>query len=337
MNTASFENCLAFKHLSLLTAFMLGAQLAGAQCDPPPSGLVAWWPGEGSPNDIVNANGGTPMGAVTFAAGRVGMAFDFDGSSGFINVANNSSMDFGTNDFTIAGWIRLSTLDGGPGGGREIIHKSVGSVPANNNYTYFLEYDGGPPSLRFRVSDPFSANDLVLAAPLVVGTWFHVAAVRIGNANRIYLNGSLLGQQVAGDNIDTGTGGVAYIGNIAPNGVAISRFFPGQIDELSLWKRALSENEVEAIYAAGSAGMCRKPIILLPQNFTASAPYSNQLALQFSGTPNYPYILQATTNLTPPIIWQGVLTNQTDTNGHWTTVLTNLQSVPFQFFRAEGQ
>lgn len=105
---------------------------------------MAWWPGEGDARDIIGTNNGALMGGVTFVTGEVGMAFSFDGSSGYIAVSNTSSMDFGTNDFTIAGWIRLSTLDAGPGGGREIIHKSVGSVPGNNNYTYFLEDDPAP-------------------------------------------------------------------------------------------------------------------------------------------------------------------------------------------------
>ncbi len=329
----------AGRKLSLLSAFvlMLAAQLAVAQCDAPPSGLVAWWPGEGNANDIIGMNNGTLMGGVTFVPGEVGMAFSFDGSSGYIDVTNTPSMDFGTNDFTIVCWIRLSTLDGGPGAGREIIHKSVGDVPANDNYTYFLEYDAGP-ALRFRVSDPFSANDLTVTNPLTTDTWYHVAAVRTGNTNQIYLDGALLGQQVAGTNINSGIGGVAYIGEIAPNGIAITRFFDGQIDELSLFNRALSPNEIEAIYAAGTAGMCHETSLLPPRNFTVdSTTTMNQLLLQLTGSPDSEYILQATTNLIPPVIWQPVLTNASDENGNWSTIITNPPGVPIEFFRAVGQ
>ena len=332
MKTRSPENNIALKKLSSLTAFILAAHLAGAQCVSPPSGLVAWWPGEGDARDIIGTNNGALMGGVTFVTGEVGMAFSFDGSSGYIAVSNTSSMDFGTNDFTIAGWIRLSTLDAGPGGGREIIHKSVGSVPGNNNYTYFLEDDPGPPALRFRISDPSSANDLTLAAPLNVGTWYHVAAVRTGNTNQIYLNGSLLGQQVAGDNVDTGTGGIAYIANIAPNGVNITRFFPGQIDELSLFKRALSQNEVEAIYAAASAGMCKD--LIFDTSPTGLQWTHNGLQLRLNGpTELGPVVIYASSNLAS---WAPIFTNP-PAPSPIQFLDTSATNAPYQFYRAAQQ
>jgi hypothetical protein len=40
-------------------ALLLATHQAPAQCDPPPSGIVAWWPGEGNANDLVGSNNGT--------------------------------------------------------------------------------------------------------------------------------------------------------------------------------------------------------------------------------------------------------------------------------------
>ena len=77
-------------------------------------------------------------------------------------------------------------------------------------------------------------------------------------------------------------------------------------------------------------------VFLPPQNFFANAVIGNQLTLQFAGTPNYPYILQSATNLTPPVNWQSVLTNLADTNGNWSFTVSNL-SAPSLFYRAMGQ
>ena len=83
--------------------------------------------------------------------------------------------------------------------------------------------------------------------------------------------------------------------------------------------------------------------ILRPQGFTGqtrsagNAGGSPQVALQFAGTPNYPYVLQSATNLTPPVNWQSVLTNSTDTNGNWSFVVANLIGVPSIFYRVFGQ
>ena len=76
---------------------------------------------------------------------------------------------------------------------------------------------------------------------------------------------------------------------------------------------------------------------LPPQSFTASSTNSQQLILQLTGTPNYPYILQSATNLTPPIVWQCVFTNCADTNGNWSFIVTNLSGIPAGFYRAVAQ
>ena len=60
------------------------------------------------------------------------------------------------------------------------------------------------------------------------------------------------------------------------------------------------------------------------------------LTLQLTGSPNYPYILQTTTNLTPPVNWQPVYTNPADANGNWSFTVTNLPA-PAGYYRAVAQ
>jgi hypothetical protein len=56
-------------------------------------------------------------------------------------------------------------------------------------------------------------------------------------------------------------------------------------------------------------------VFLPPQNLTVQ--YSpTAIRIQLSGTPNYPYILQSATNLTPPIIWKSFITNSADGSGN---------------------
>ncbi len=77
-------------------------------------------------------------------------------------------------------------------------------------------------------------------------------------------------------------------------------------------------------------------VFLPPQSFLVRKTNNNQVALQLTGTPNYPYILQAATNLTPPVNWQPVLTNPADANGNWQFTDTNLNNRQ-KFYRAVGQ
>ncbi len=67
----------------------------------------------------------------------------------------------------------------------------------------------------------------------------------------------MIGTQTAGSNVDTGSGGFARIGQIAPNGAEISRPVNGRVDEVELFDRALDLAEIQAIYDADSAGKCK--------------------------------------------------------------------------------
>jgi hypothetical protein len=54
---------------------------------------VSWWHGDDNANDSVGSNHGTLTG-VTYSAGKVGQAFDFDGSAAqYVAVPNSSSFD----------------------------------------------------------------------------------------------------------------------------------------------------------------------------------------------------------------------------------------------------
>ena len=76
--------------------------------------------------------------------------------------------------------------------------------------------------------------------------------------------------------------------------------------------------------------------LVLGLSFNGSSTNGKQLTLQLTGTPNYPYVLQSATNLTPPVNWQSILTNLADGNGNWQFTDTNLNGGQ-KFYRAVGQ
>jgi hypothetical protein len=73
-------------------------------CTPPPSGIVAWWPGDGNANDIIGGNNGTMEGTARFAPGKVGLAFSLNGAEGVnaVNLGDVPAFDFKpSSSFTI--------------------------------------------------------------------------------------------------------------------------------------------------------------------------------------------------------------------------------------------
>ena len=53
-------------------------------CTPAPSGLVSWWRAEGDARDFWDGNHGSLQNGATFAAGKVGQAFSFDGINDYL-------------------------------------------------------------------------------------------------------------------------------------------------------------------------------------------------------------------------------------------------------------
>src|SRR5258706_4514474 len=83
----------ALSSLSLRIALMIAVLIAtfsqlaaGGQCNYPPSGLVSWWPGEGTADDAFGGNPGGLVNGVTFTPGKVGQAFNFNGVSDYVRL-----------------------------------------------------------------------------------------------------------------------------------------------------------------------------------------------------------------------------------------------------------
>ena len=90
-------------------------------------------------------------------------------------------------------------------------------------------------------------------------------------------------------------------------------------------------------YGSVTSALAALTVFLPPQSFSAHSTNNHQLALQLTGTPSYPYILQSATNLSSPINWQSILTNPADATGIWNFTVSNLSDVPKRFYRAVGQ
>ena len=109
--------------------------------------------------------------------------------------------------------------------------------------------------------EEFGDNTRVYSSPgKIEGQWYHVAAVRDDAAKTIelYVNGNLEGSK-------------SYAGKIPVSSRATSTweavalwgdYFNGDLDEVEIYNRALSDSEIQAIFNAGSAGKCKLPPII---------------------------------------------------------------------------
>jgi hypothetical protein len=221
---------------ALLTVLIPGS------CLPPPAGLVSWWTADGTVTDSAGTNEGTMEGGAGFAAGEVGLAFDFQNGSGYVQVPDSPSLNFGGNDFSIELWANFTSLTGN----RALIAKDNGPG-ADNKWIFWLNGS----QLQFLVGAGTSQATVGTAAfTPALNTWHHLAVTRNGLLFSFYVDGALVSTGSSGTPIPTITApltiGQAEGGN----------FMGGLEDEVSIYGRALSASEVQSIYEAGTAGKC---------------------------------------------------------------------------------
>ena len=222
--------------LVFLLVFAVGG-LATAQ-----EGLIGYWPFDGSGADL--SGGGRTLGLfgdVGFVPGLFGQALDLHGNPNqyAARPGDDQIFDFGAADFTLQVWVRFNQTSGeqtllekfsfqaGPGW---TVTKLPGQV-------WRLHFDGA----------------IVLdSAPQSIpsGVWHHVVVRRQGATFRILYDGSVVAQ-------GSSTGAISDTGMpllVGKRNQFDGRHFPvdGQIDEVAIWSRALSDAEIAFLFNGGN-------------------------------------------------------------------------------------
>ena len=294
----------------LAAGLLFAARVPARDCVPAPAGLVGWWPADGGASDIAGTNNGTLQGGATAnVGGVVGSAFGFDGTNGFVQIPDSAALR--PTNLTVEAWVRFDSLNsagsgGSPAGQQYIVFKQ------NSRSTYFEGYflgkgrGAGRDFFVFGVSSASGqAPELDSVSTVTTGVWNHVAGVRGSNFIQLFVNGQLDSQTNINFPQDYGTNAL-YFGT---SGQAYwDHKFAGALDEVSLYNRALSPEEIAALYAAGGAGKCKSPAPLtIGLLRTGPQPVA---VLTLGGVVSQTYGLQAAADLVPPVSWLG-LTNLT--------------------------
>jgi hypothetical protein len=235
--------------------------------------MVAWWDGDNYSTtklgDLVLSNDGNPMLGPGKAVGYVCDAMSFSGLGEHFVIPHHDSLSFGNGQvdrpFSIEAWVYLHDLSNGSSiltkGAERSREYSFRFQTSNPGKLAFAVYDDRRPGGTYNVIGKSSTVDFTPDE----NTWVHVAVTYDGSGVssgiKLYRNGVHIPDTVTlSDSLGTN-----YVAIQANNeSLCIGKFFyntsgsyyDGSIDELSVYSKVLSSNEVMGIFSAGSNGKC---------------------------------------------------------------------------------
>lgn len=248
MNTVEYSNIAAYNHVSFVTTV---PDLS--------TGLVGYYPFEESAGPCTNLKYvattypnftvlNTPTRQQT---GKKNYAYTWNGT----NTSADGSDGYRFSDnFTISTWIYDTSLSGSQG----IVTRYNSTANAYRSW-YLRVTNGNVEIVVYSNATGTNKSSTTTTAPITLNTWHHVVAVKDGSSLTLYVNDSSGNGATpvtdAPNAINQGTTGNVLRTMFA----AMSRvtatpdnFFKGRIDEVAMWNRGLTQEQIAYLYNSGT-------------------------------------------------------------------------------------
>jgi hypothetical protein len=255
------------KKLILLICILFSANVFGQVPSYVPSnGLVGWWPFNGNANDESgNGNNGVVNGA-TLTNDRLGngnKAYSFNGLNNYIEVANASSLQFSASTQTISFWLKIPSLPA-PVDEQGIFEKMdqhlAIDITGNAAQGFQIHFDSNG-NISYRIKSGNGSSWSLLAIPsnmILLNQYSHVVFVNDNDSIRSYLNGiRLSGTKITpGTTIGLNSNPLLMGKELWTSLGANMDYFDGDLDDIGIWDRALTQQEILNLYNGSLPTTC---------------------------------------------------------------------------------
>ncbi len=211
-------------------------------------GVVSYWSFDagtiagGTVADLLGDNNGELDGNPKVVAGKVGEALEFNGEN-FVHIPGTDSLAFaGEDEMSVAVWVNPDSDSPVQG----VVAGCCGSIVAQRDINgWALRFDGrnAGQEMEFIVQPGWQGDGGFGAPKFAKGSWHHLVGVVAKDEMRLYVDGQL-------ETDMTYNGPMATEGSETEIGHASDGGFVGIIDEVLIYNRALSADEVEQLFEA---------------------------------------------------------------------------------------
>lgn len=250
---------------STQTTIGLGGSSASS-CDPNGTlyaGLIGYWKMDeaswngtaGEVKDWAGSNHGTAAGGANTTPGKFGQAGNFDGSNDYIELGNPALFNSNFAELTVEAWLNSNQWAAWPiDYGMDVLISKWDRQAGDIDVGFRLEriYGAGPFGIIVSSGvDTGGINASVPISTVSTGVWHHaVGTFKGGSFIRLYLDGVLVNEQTTGIYAQV----TAAINQNLRIGVMSHGygFFNGLIDDVRIYNRALSPQEVSSLWSSGN-------------------------------------------------------------------------------------
>ncbi len=213
-------------------------------------GLIALWTFDDGRGEIARdssgkGNHGTVVGRAKWTKGIIGGALEFDGTNDFVSISNEGSFDI-KDRITVAAWIKVDSFS-----------KKWQSIVTKGDRAWRLHRANDTNRVGWACSNLSrgEVGDLYGRTGVDDGRWHHVAGVLDGTRSSLFVDGKLEASEETSRAISVND----YPVLIGENAQHKGRQFRGFIDDVRIYDRALSVDELRALFEQGNAG-AQRPI-----------------------------------------------------------------------------
>lgn len=241
-----------------------------------PSPLIAHWKfDEGSGTSAIDSTGNGYTGTITEAAYSSAIppvafnnpySLDFDG----INDGVSTSLSLNNYaEFTLAGWAYPRTAE-----------SAEGWFGANDVFEFLFN---SPTELRCWTS-PGAVNYSFADDPEFLNNWHHITCIGDGENVILYVDGEEVARSAHAPTNNYGSGSNFTIGKGVQGGGDTGPF-DGLIDDVRVYNRALTPEEMEGLGTGGSGPDSQAPTVsaVVPEDDSMDVPVGAHLQIQFDG------------------------------------------------------
>jgi len=304
-STPAGTNFYSWDCISSFAVMQAADPTQGAAAQSIPANPVGYYPLDATSGTVaVDANGSSNNGVVSGAtwnsSGRFNGCLVFNGASSTVQITNPLC-----NDFSIALWVKTTQA---PGSGQW--YNGVGLIDADapaNNDDFGTALVGG--KFAFGVGNPDTT--ILSTSSINNGAWHFCVATRQQATGVIcvYVDGNLQATGTANRNTLNATARLLFGAYASGNG-----YFNGSLDEVKIFNRTLSSNEVAALYLSSTVLPTAAPTNLtatagnaLIQLNWSEAPLATSYNVKRSLVSGGPYV--TITNVSATIFTDVTITN----------------------------